>query len=141
MHYVEHLSINYKAMTDEAIQAAWFQTLPTEITLRAILATQIKVYHIYFVIKSKKMGHKVVEIDFENDKISQQKHTMKTSITQLIRELTLVETSISVDERHFLATIENLNITDCEDVAGALGTLAARFLSQCGRSHFTELRK
>ena len=31
-------------MTDDAMEAAWFQTLPAEKTLRAILATQINLW-------------------------------------------------------------------------------------------------
>jgi hypothetical protein len=54
IHYTEHLSVKYQEMTDEAKHAAWFQTLLAEETLRAILATQIKIYRIYFVTQSKK---------------------------------------------------------------------------------------
>lgn len=141
MHYIENLSVKYTEMTDEAMQAAWFQTLPAEKTLRAILATQIKTYRIYFITQSKKTGHKMIEINVKNDELSQEHRTMKNSIIQLLRELALIATSISTDEKDFLVTISELDVNDCEDIAGALGALAAGYLSQSGRNHFLELRK
>jgi hypothetical protein len=61
---------------------------------------------------------------------------MKSSVTQLIRKLALTATLISADKNHFLVTIANLDIDDCKDVAEALDTLAAGFLSPMGEKSF-----
>lgn len=83
----------------------------------------------------------MIEKVIEDDELLQEKSKMKNSITELLQELAFIATSISTEERHFLTTIAELEAIGCEDLAGSLGTLAARFLSQCGKSHFREFRE
>ena len=80
----------------------------------------------------------MMEKVIKNEELLQEKLTMKNTITELLRELALTARSIATDEACFLDTIAELDVTD---IAGTVGTLAARFLTQCGKTHFREFRE
>lgn len=124
-------------MTANAKDEAWW-TLPARECLGAILASASKIWKNCFISKSKKTGGKAIDFEPNDAKLREAKAKLKTTIMAMFADYSHQNETVSADEQHLIDNVEKFNEKTTEDVAGAVGNLAAKFLARQRNSHFHE---
>jgi hypothetical protein len=144
--WVKHCLSVYPKMSEEAISLAWSRTFPTSTVLRAVLRAESKAY-LYFFVRKQKGQEKLIELNYSNTdakqkKLAEEQARLKRIVRDLLYELAEVDSSVEVIGKDLLGLISSMaSPEDLEDIAGALGTLAASLLGKKALPHYSELRR
>ena len=144
--WFHHLTQHYPAMSTNAILLTWTTTFPLRTTLRAILFAKCQIFRYFFMYKRKNESQ-WHEVRFEENQTSlrEEQEKFKGIIRRLMFELANVDATVralSSTKEMFPTFVDVMASLPCqEDVAGAIGTLAATFLHKTSRSQCEDLRR